>query len=75
VAKSIKVGLEAGFIFIGSSYIYIKKKEQRKEKQKDTGQTETRFDPTCRGGARKNKLRGQIKRIILKELKFQLFYY
>jgi hypothetical protein len=55
-------------------YIY-KKKEQRKEKQKDTGQTETRFDPTCRGGARKNKLRGQIKRIILKELKFQLFYY
>jgi hypothetical protein len=53
VAKSIKVGLEAGFIFIGSSYIYIKKKEQRKEKQKDTGQTETRFDPTCRGGARK----------------------
>jgi hypothetical protein len=58
VAKSIKVGLEAGFIFIGSSYIYIKKKEQRKEKQKDTGQTETRFHPTCRGGARKKKLRG-----------------
>jgi hypothetical protein len=32
VAKSIKVGLETGFIFIGSSYIYIKKKRTEEGK-------------------------------------------
>jgi len=34
VAKSIKVGLEAGFIFIGSSYIYIKKKNRGRKNRK-----------------------------------------
>jgi hypothetical protein len=57
VAKSIKVGLEAGFIFIGSSYIYIKKRTEE-------GKTE-RYRPNrnqvssyMQGRSKKKKIKG-----------------
>jgi hypothetical protein len=58
VAKSIKVGLEAGFIFIGSSYIYIKKKNRGRKNRKIQAKPKPGLILHAGAEQEKNKLRG-----------------